>query len=899
MSLDNRAATFRIVVTSVVVTVAASSIGQAQERQRFRLPPGFELSEFSGSDLANDITCMTLDPKGRVVVAGRGFIRLLMDDDGNGRADRAIDITRDVKDAAHGLLCESDTLWAMVDGGLWRFRIDASGTKQVGRKELVRKLRTGGEHTAHAIRRGPDGWLYLLCGDQTGIDSTFVSSPTSPITEPNGGCMVRLSPDFSKSEVVAHGFRNPYAFDFNLDGAWFTYDSDNERCVSLPWFEPTRVYHVVAGGHHGWLAPQRASTWRMPPYFPDVVAPVATLGRGSPTGVVCYRHSQFPVKYHGGLFVADWTFGRIEFVKLERSASGYRSVTEPFLQSVGEDGFAPTALAVDASSGDLYVSIGGRGTRGAVYRVRYPSRLPDAKPLIVHPISISWTKEYPNDLTRDQVTSLKRVRQIQAAIGDFGAKQALGTVWEGYSPRAAIAPDQFARERVELRQLFPAGHAILDREVSRTLAMLEDDDKELKSRVASRWSAQSDPIEDIHYLIVMARLRGERTSEVTRATAKALLALDAKIAERRLFRDRNWPLRIAETHAALARHDPRLNRIMLDDAGFGSPDHALFCRCPGWDRRRAAESFLARSQMDANFPWNAELVGLLAELPVDRSLPILRGLWSRGGLEETILPYLARHAAFEDREKFIAGLRSPRLETVRVCVEAIERLGGKGSVVEQAALIRAMGLLGDGRTETALRDRLAKLLTAWTGHAAFGADSRRWAAWLEKAHPKEAAITGEGIDNVAWAKRLASIDWSAGSAVRGRQLFTTGSCSVCHSGQQALGPDLRGVTKRFSREDLFSAILQPSKDISPRYRTTQVETIDGKSYQGLIVYEAVDGMILQSGPTETIRIDGRRIESKRVTDRSLMPSGLIDKWSDRDIADLYAYLKELGSSAAP
>jgi putative heme-binding domain-containing protein len=98
---------------------------------------------------------------------------------------------------------------------------------------------------------------------------------------------------------------------------------------------------------------------------------------------------------------------------------------------------------------------------------------------------------------------------------------------------------------------------------------------------------------------------------------------------------------------------------------------------------------------------------------------------------------------------------------------------------------------------------------------------------------------------------------------------------------------------------LFSAILQPSKDISPRYRTTQVETIDGKSYQGLIVYEAVDGMILQSGPTETIRIDGRRIESKRVTDRSLMPSGLIDKWSDRDIADLYAYLKELGSSAAP
>jgi hypothetical protein len=30
--------------------------------------------------------------------------------------------------------------------------------------------KTGGEHSAHAIRRGPDGWLYVLCGNNTGID---------------------------------------------------------------------------------------------------------------------------------------------------------------------------------------------------------------------------------------------------------------------------------------------------------------------------------------------------------------------------------------------------------------------------------------------------------------------------------------------------------------------------------------------------------------------------------------------------------------------------------------------------------------------------------------------------------------------------------------------------------
>ena len=57
-----------------------------------RLPPGFEVREFAGDDLAHDIFTMTLDPRGRIVVAGRSYIRLLLDDDGDGRADRSVQI---------------------------------------------------------------------------------------------------------------------------------------------------------------------------------------------------------------------------------------------------------------------------------------------------------------------------------------------------------------------------------------------------------------------------------------------------------------------------------------------------------------------------------------------------------------------------------------------------------------------------------------------------------------------------------------------------------------------------------------------------------------------------------------------------------------------------------------
>ena len=49
------------------------------------------------------------------------------------------------------------------------------------------------------------------------------------------------------------------------------------------------------------------------------------------------------------------------------------------MQAVGDNGFAPTGAAVHPETGDLYVSLGGRGTRGAVYRIRYPAGLKSSR----------------------------------------------------------------------------------------------------------------------------------------------------------------------------------------------------------------------------------------------------------------------------------------------------------------------------------------------------------------------------------------------------------------------------------------------------------------------------------------------------------------------------------------
>jgi putative heme-binding domain-containing protein len=270
-------------------------------------------------------------------------------------------------------------------------------------------------------------------------------------------------------------------------------------------------------------------------------------------------------------------------------------------------------------------------------------------------------------------------------------------------------------------------------------------------------------------------------------------------------------------------------------------------------------------------------------------------------LEEAILPVLAKQAEPADRDKFLHGLNSPQVATVRLSLDALEKSPAKNSEPKHVlSLILALRRLGDSKDEKQLQERFGKYLARLTGQDKLGSDKQAWADWFAKAHPDLAVrLAGpDGVDVKAWERRLAKIDWDKGNAESGGKVFIKTNCASCHSGAQALGPDLHGVANRFSRADLLTAIIQPSKDIAPRYRTTQVETSDGKIYQGLIIYEAVDSLILQTGPATTIRLDGSQIASKRFTDISLMPAGLLDMVSNQEIADLLAYLKSLGSTAA-
>ena len=52
-----------------------------------RIAQGFEVRLYADQEIAPDVYSMTIDPSGQVVISSRGYIKRLIDSDGDGRAE--------------------------------------------------------------------------------------------------------------------------------------------------------------------------------------------------------------------------------------------------------------------------------------------------------------------------------------------------------------------------------------------------------------------------------------------------------------------------------------------------------------------------------------------------------------------------------------------------------------------------------------------------------------------------------------------------------------------------------------------------------------------------------------------------------------------------------------------
>jgi putative membrane-bound dehydrogenase-like protein len=1086
------------VVEDTRPSVAADPVG-------VRVPDGFRVTLFADDELAHDIYSLTIDSLGRVTVSGAGYIRILIDSDGDGVADGVQQFADGPQSGAQGMYWFGRDLLCVGDSGLWRYRDRDGDDRADGPPDRFLEFKAGGEHDVHSVQKGPDGWWYLIAGNYAGITSRYATLPTSPIRNPHAGTLFRLKPNLTGGEIVAHGMRNSYDFAFNSNGDVFAFDSDGERDVSLPWYRPTRVFHLLTGSHAGWVT----RSWKQPYDFVDMPPVMAEFGRGSPTGAVCYRHWRFPGEYHDSLFVLDWTYGRVLNIRLQREGASYQPTPEPFMTGVGNHGFAPTDCDV-GPDGSLFVSVGGRGTRGGVYRVvpaaesslRWPGNpaTPTAKAFacLTAPMPLSsWSRSlwqplareagagefvraaidtdlpaerrvraieilvevfggFGNDvaerLRNDQspevraravwglgrtrsgddsgrsVTSflgdrdpfvgrvasesllgqpgeisaeeavvglarrlasgsrfdrvaaarlipqlsqrayadvsarsvslgpqaeiaaalgslgrnpgfnanafetgsrvfesnnvpvetrLEAVRLMQLALGDLTPEGKVAAVFDGYASAIDLSDVERLLDpyRIRLAEQFPTGDERLDEELARLLAVLQPFNAALLSRVLEKISDDSHPTRDVHYLIVAARIPALRDAAHREAVARGLVGIEGKLRTRKLHQDSNWDDRFRELYQSLVELDEALPIAIVEQPGFGEPGHVLYMsQFPPEALEPAIAAFSKRvAECGDEYPWTNDVIFVFGESKSPEHRDLVRSQFETFSVRNSVLVVLSGDPQPQDRSLFVQGLEVSQPEVLTACLDALGRLPASDDGAENVALVRCLRRLGAVKNESPLRDRVVQLLRR-NSQREFGfaflvdgalpvgtteADQRaaidRWTDWVVKEFPNDAVQLreGGGTDASTLRQTLALADWASGDAARGRAFFEKRSCAQCHGGRQALGPDLSGVAGRFSRDDLFTAIVDPNRDVSNRYQTTMIETTDGKVFSGLIIYESVDGLILRNSTNQTFRVATRDIEFRRQLPQSLMPTGLLKDATPENLADLYAYLRSL------
>jgi putative membrane-bound dehydrogenase-like protein len=132
-----------------------------------------------------------------------------------------------------------------------------------------------------------------------------------------------------------------------------------------------------------------------------------------------------------------------------------------------------------------------------------------------------------------------------------------------------------------------------------------------------------------------------------------------------------------------------------------------------------------------------------------------------------------------------------------------------------------------------------------------------------------------------------------GDTARGKAVFKK-TCATCHRLENEgveVGPDLLSALRNKSKEQLLSDVLDPSREVDPRYINYLVTTKAGRTFSGMIAAETASSLTLRRAEKAEDTILRTQIDDIQATAKSVMPEGLEMQLTKQDVADVIAYLQ--------
>ena len=452
--------------------------------------------------LDDELACQTVEDRVAMYQRhlGDGFagylteherIRWIIDDDGDGVADRARVFADGFNQAADGiaagLLADRGKVYYACIPKLWLLD-DRDGDGVADDREAlhdgfgVRTALLG--HDMHGLCYGPDGRLYFSIGDR-GFDVT--THEGKRLSHPDTGAVLRCNRDGSELEIFATGLRNPQELAFDDLGNLFTGENNSDGGDRARW-----VY-VVEGGDSGWLMSYQYLPTRGPwneerlwyPHFEGqaawIVPPITNLGNG-PSGLAYDTGLGLPARFRDTFFLCDFRGGSsnsgVHTIKVEPDGAGFKVVEQDRL--IWRTLVTDVDFGVD---GAVYVTDWSEGWnqtgKGRIYRIGSPGVARD--PEVMRAAAL--LREGMTGRTTAELVGLlghadRRVRQrAQFELADRGAVAA-----PALAAAARAADGRLARVHAiwALGQIGRRDPAVLDP----VLTVLDDADDELRIQAA-------------------------------------------------------------------------------------------------------------------------------------------------------------------------------------------------------------------------------------------------------------------------------------------------------------------------------------------------------------------------------------------------------------------------------
>src|ERR1700691_2098071 len=150
---------------------------------------------------------------------------------------------------------------------------------------------------------------------------------------------------------------------------------------------------------------------------------------------------------------------------------------------------------------------------------------------------------------------------------------------------------------------------------------------------------------------------------------------------------------------------------------------------------------------------------------------------------------------------------------------------------------------------------------------------------------------------------------AAGDATHGKELFNgDANCSLCHMVEGKggrLGPELTEVGNSRTREAIIDSVRNPSrrlawglsestKEFPQEYDTITVVTADGKQIKGVALNEDNFSVQIMDSSEQIHSLEKDKLRSFQKSRESMMPPYNADALSDKDLADILAFLASVG-----